>query len=158
MGEVKACLHSRALLVATAMALAPFGAVEFPQSIFALSCFRDLPCAALETSLVGLGRSLIPKATDNISQSPIQAEQLLTGFNCLKVHCKGEAASSKQWFLKKAWCYKSRARAGLAKTTPSFRDIISTPFNISCSSKFNDVFHFVPFSPCIWFLLSCLLQ
>lgn len=102
MGEVKACLHSRVLLAAAAMALAPFGAVEFPQSISALSCFRDLPCAALQTSLDGLGRSLIPKPTDNISQSPILAEQLLTGFNCLRVHCKREAASSKQWFLKKA--------------------------------------------------------
>lgn len=93
MREVKACLHSRALLAATAVALAPFSAVELPQSISALSCFTDLPCAAPQTSFKGLGRSLIPKGTDNMSQSPI-----LAGFNCLKVHCKGEAAGSK-------WCF-----------------------------------------------------
>lgn len=98
MGEVKARLHSRALLAATAMALAPFSSVEFPQSISALSCFTDVPCAAPQTSLEGLGKSLVPKATDNVSQSPILAEQLLTGFNCLMVQCKREAASSK-------WCF-----------------------------------------------------
>lgn len=98
MGEAKACLHSRGLIAATAVASAPFGAVEFRQSIYALSCFTDLPNAVPQTSLVGLGRSLVPKATDNVSQYHILAEQLLSGFNCLRVHCKREAASSKCCF------------------------------------------------------------
>lgn len=49
-GEVKACQGSRALPAATAVALPPFNAVKFPQSISALSCFMDLPCAARQTS------------------------------------------------------------------------------------------------------------
>lgn len=49
-GEVKACQGNRALPAVTAVALPPFSAVKFPQSISALSCFMDLPCAARQTS------------------------------------------------------------------------------------------------------------
>lgn len=59
---MKAC---RALPAAAAVALPPFSAVKFRQSISALSCFMDmdLHCAAHQTSLEGLGSSLVPKAT-----------------------------------------------------------------------------------------------
>lgn len=89
MGEGKACLHSRGLLAATTVA--PFGAVEFPQSVYALSCFTDLPYAAPQTSLAGLGKTLVPKATDNVSKSPVLAEQLLSVFHCLRVHQEGSS-------------------------------------------------------------------